>query len=318
MTALTLVGGLVVLLVGAEVLLRGTETLARSWQIHPVIIAVTVVAFGSSAPELVVSLIAAARQSPGLAVGNVLGSNLANIALVLGLVAVVRVVPVERRLLRFELPALLVLQAGVLWILWDAQVEVWEGLILTVTGLGYVYVNVRRARMGRRSVSMEVTVEEPSGSRFAAAMSLLFGLTCLPVGAKLVESAAETMALALGFSERVIGLTVVAVGTSLPEVVTSLLAALRGNMAVAAGTVLGSNVFNICYVLGITGTVFPFAMQGERGPLTFDLWATLGLTAALAALCWSLKRVPRLAGVVFLLIYVAILTLSVLGGREVA
>ena len=337
--ALPLLGGFVLLLAGGESLVRGAGRLAQRLGMPPMLIALTVVAFGSSAPELVASLTSAVKNEPGIILGNVLGSNMANIALVIGLGALVHPIKIHRRLMRSELPLLVFLQIGLFYVmLGDNRISRVDGILLSALGLTYVLLIIHLARKARELVRarmaglmpatadasglLAATPEEvlgvpldtpdTQGSMKGALLLTAVGLILLPVGAHFAVEGATSLAEKLGLSPRVIGLTVVSVGTSLPEIVTTLLAVARRDFGLAAGTVMGSNVFNICYVLGLTATAFPFDLPGnEIEKITFDLGATLTLTLVLYLFCSLGRVISRFDGFLLLLGYVGTLAWSI-------
>ncbi|NRG17669.1 calcium/sodium antiporter [Rhizobiales bacterium] len=334
----SLLGGLVVLIVAGDVLVRGSVGIAERLGIPSLIIGLTIVAFGTSAPELVISLDAALNGLPGIAVGNVVGSNVANVLLVLGLPALVAATSCqEKGALRNA-----VFMTGVsiifVFICFTGTITRTTGGFLVILLAVFLADSVlatrkhkrenRKARPARDlSASAVVTSKEASADArdeddactapfeevegvpeniALAAVFVVLGLVGLPLGAHFTIEGASALARSWGVTEAVIGLTVVALGTSLPELATSLMAALRNHSAVALGNIIGSNVFNILAIMGITGLVTPVRIPPEI--LSFELWVMLAcafLVLALAALRTTLRRPAGMALVTFYAIYMA-------------
>lgn len=289
--------GLAALVKGAVWLVVGASSLALRVGMSTLAVGLTVVAFGTSAPELLVSLVALLAGRADVAVGNVLGSNTSNVLLILGVAALVRALPATSGALRFDLPAGVLLTAMVVVFGWDGRLERAEALVLLVLFAGFMASVVRR-RKGISAESPSRVLSLP-GSVF----SVLAGIVVLLSGAELLVRGAVYLAEAMGASEALIGLTLVAVGTSLPELATSVVAARRGETDIAVGNVLGSNVFNIGWVLGMAYAVAP----GPLSPLLARQDAPVSTLAALAlgaVLAWR-GRVGRREGAGFLLMYAA-------------
>ena len=323
LVAVWFVVGVVALVVGAESLVRGSSRLAARSGLSPVVIGLTVVAFGTSAPELAVSIGAAAGGESEIALGNVIGSNIANVLLVLGLSAVVGGgLVVAQRIVRVDVPIMIVMSALVLVLGLDGRIGRLDGGLFVAILIVYLVWTVRSA------VGDQDTDEDHDGVADAAALAseyssalgrekirgsslwrdLLYvvgGLALLVVGAQSLVTAATDIARALEISELVIGLTVVAVGTSLPEIATSVVAAARGQRDMAVGNAIGSNLFNILAVLGITGVVSPVIVSsGARG---FDLPFMLAVAVACLPIFADGFILHRWQGAVFLSYYVAYL-----------
>ena len=300
---LSLLAGLVLLYFGAEGLIKGSSSLALRMGITPLVIGLTVVAFGTSAPELVVSTKAAYQGQGGIAVGNVVGSNIFNIAVILGLSALLRPMVIRVQLIKFDTPIMLGLTI-VCWLLFhDGHVGRPEGALLVAGIIAYTAVNVLMARRETsRSVEKEFAEGTPHKSRNAGIDLLLLagGLSLLLLGARLFVSGATDLARMWGLSEAVIGLTIVAAGTSLPELATSVLAAIRKEDDIAIGNIVGSNVFNILGILGASALVNPL----EAGGVTaVDFGFMLGVSLLLLPLMRSGMRLSRWEGGLFLALY---------------
>lgn len=284
---LALAGGLVLLVGAAHFLVRGAASLALRLGLSPLVVGLTVVAFGTSAPELVVSVQAALRDAGGIAVGNVIGSNIANIGLILGVAALVRPFDSAPSVLRRDLPALLAATAFGVLVLVNREVSRVEGAALTAALAAYLVWSVVDARRQRAAAE---DLPAPTGSPLLDAALVVGGLVGLVVGADVFVGGAVRLAEAAGVSNAVIGLTVVALGTSLPELATSVVAALRGESEIAVGNVVGSNLFNVLGILGVAALVQPLRATGLE---MIDLAVVATFTAVLVPMMWSGRRLVR-------------------------
>ena len=295
---------LIILTFGADFLVRGAGSLALRLGMTPLVVGLTVVAFGTSAPELVVSFKAAWQGQGDIAAGNVVGSNIFNIAAILGLAAMVSPLRVQLQLLRFDAPLMLLTALMLVGVLWDHQVERWEGLLLSAGIIAYVVFNVRASRQ-HHSPAIDAEFEEGvprrTKSPWVDTLLILGGLALLVGGSRLLVDNAVAMARGLGVSEAIIGLTIVAAGTSMPELATSLVAAFKKEADIAIGNIIGSNIFNVLAIIGISGTVFPFSAPGI---LPVDLWIMFGLSLVLVPLLVSGHRLSRLEGVLLFLAFI--------------
>ncbi len=285
---LALAGGLVLLVGAASVLVRGAAALALRLGLTPLVVGLTVVAFGTSAPELVVSVQAALAGAGGIAVGNVIGSNIANVGLVLALAVLIRPLVADPSLFRRDLPVLLAVTAVASGVLLDGSVGRWEGGALGVGLAAYLVWSVRAARAEQAAIDLPVAA--PTGPAWRDLAFVAAGLAGLVVGADVFVGGAVRLAEAAGVSNAVIGLTVVAVGTSLPEMATTVVAALRGESEIAVGNVIGSNVFNLLGILGAGALVRPLVAPGLE---LADLAVMGALTVALAVMLWTGRRLVR-------------------------
>ncbi|ETX29541.1 calcium/sodium antiporter [Roseivivax isoporae] len=303
MDILLAVLGLVALLGGGELLVTGAVATARRLSVPPMIIGLTLVGFGTSAPELVTSLRAAFAGSPGIALGNVVGSNIANILLILGLAALLRPLAVDRTALirdgRWVAGAALACAALVFW----PVIGRGAGAAL-VAGLALFLFLTLRSEGGGATATEEAGTPAPLWNGLVRAAA---GLVLTVVGAFALVDGASGLARSAGISEAVIGLTLVAVGTSLPELVTSLLAARRGHGDVALGNILGSNVFNILGILGLTALARPLPVDPQIAG--FDIYAMLGATVLLLVFAATGRRVTRVEGGVLLAVYAGYLAI---------
>jgi cation:H+ antiporter len=315
MDVVLLVAGLGLLYFGAEWLVGGASRLATSFGVRPLIVGLTVVAYGTSSPELVVGISAAARGEGAIALGNVIGSNVANIGLILAAAALIRPPSIDRSLRRRELPVLLIATALIPVALLDAIVRPWEGAVLLLLGAAYTAWMVRGARGDRsleqEAVQMAAAADRaalgavPQRGRLRLAGVALLGLAGLVVGGHLLVVGAVGLARILGMSERLIGLTIVAIGTSLPELATSVIAATRGHSDIAVGNVVGSNIFNVLLIFGASGIVGTIA--APLATVTTDLVALGVMTGIAGVVIATRSRVSRLEATLLLLGYVAFL-----------
>jgi cation:H+ antiporter len=303
--ALLIVGGLIALLTGAELVVRAGTGIATRLGVRPIVIGLTVVSLGTSVPELAVGIDAAVSGSPGLAVGNIVGTNLVNILLILGLSAVLVPIALERSTLRFDLPAMtaIALLLVVLWV--DGTLSRLDGAVLLLGGLAYTAGLLRASRRAPADLG-ESTVVAPQRP-LVLTLLLVVGLVVIVVGAELLVGGAVAAASALGVSESVIGLTVVAIGTSAPELVTTVLSTVRGERDIAIGNLFGSSIYNIGAVLAVTILVAPGGLPVPRDVLVADL-LLLGVVAVAAVPVFlSGARISRLEGGAFVLVYLGYL-----------
>ncbi|MFE7765333.1 calcium/sodium antiporter [Streptomyces sp. NPDC057438] len=314
MAVLILVVGLVLLAAGGESLVRGASSLARTIGMSSLMVGLTVVSFATSAPELAVSAGAVFSGHPSLAVGNVLGSNIANVLLVLGLSALFTPLIVRSRIVRTDIPVMVALSTGLLLVVLDGTLSRFDGALLLMALLAYVTVTVIVTRRDPGvSVPAPATADSPVGAktepvhgagarpgRLVIALVLVaLGVALLVVGARLLVDAAGEIAAALGVSDLVIGLTVVAVGTSLPELATSVVAVIRGERDLAVGNIVGSNMFNIGFVLGATSIVAPQGIDVAPAVIRFDLPIMLAVSLALLPVAFTGLTVARWEGALF-------------------
>lgn len=296
MTYVMFLAGIVGLFFGGEFLVRGAVGIARRLSVPPMVIGLTVVGFGTSTPELLVSVQAALAGAPDLAIGNVVGSNIANILLILGLTAVIMPVPMRFADTRRDF-AVMIAVTLVLWaILYGGMIWRWQGLLLFAALVVYVLVSIRS---GRAAGAEDIPAAPKSlGLSLAEALG---GLVALIVGANLLVTSASEIARAFGVSEAVIGLTIVAVGTSLPELATSVMAALRRHSEIAVGNIIGSNIFNILGILGVAAIVTP--IPADLRFARIDLPVALAAALAMLVLAARPGRVGRAGGAALLLAY---------------
>ncbi len=308
------VGGLVVLVTGGHALVSGAVAVARRFGLSPLVIGLTVVAWGTGAPELAVSLGAVMGGQGGMALGNVVGSNIINILGVLGAAALVTPLVVSRRLVWRDVPILIIVSFAVFFLGANGQIGRLGGALLFTAGLVYTVYTIRASRRAGE----EKRDEEPR-SRVGLTRAVLLvavGMVLLVAGARWMVEAASAFARALGVSDLVVGLTVVAVGTSLPEVAASLVAAARGQRDMAVGNVIGSNIFNIVYVLGVTAMLAPAGVPVPEPALWFDLPVMIAVAVACLPIFFAGHRIARWEGAVFLAYYALYLCYLVLQAEQ--
>jgi cation:H+ antiporter len=320
LTFVALAIGLVCLVAGAELLVRGAATIASRLGIAPVIVGLTVVAFGTSAPELAVSVSATLGGNADVALGNVVGSNIGNVLLILGASAVVGGLAVQQRIIRVDIPVLIAVSIAAFVMSLDNNIGRVDGIILLAGLLIYTGWLIRGARNERPDIVAEYaesveTLEGASIERplwFNAGL-VVAGLVVLVVGSQLLVNSATDIAESAGVSQLVIGLTVVAIGTSLPELATSILAAMRGQRDIAVGNVIGSNLFNLMSVLGLSSIVSGKGIPVSDVSLRLDLPVMLAATIVLVPIIWNGFEIQRWEGFVlisFYALYVAYLVLD--------
>jgi cation:H+ antiporter len=304
MITVMLLAGLVALYFGAEWLVRGGASLAVRFGVTPLLVGLTVVAYGTSTPELIVSATAAASDQGAIAIGNAVGSNIFNIGVILGLTALICPLRVQFQLLKFDTPVMVGVALLFLLFFRDGQIQLWEALVFLAAIVGYTVLNIRLAR---RQASAEVqqefaeSVPPPTGSPWQDAGLILAGLAVLVLGSHLFVKGAVDLARLLKLSEAVIGLTIIAAGTSLPELASSLMAAWRKQPDIAIGNVVGSNIYNILGTLGVSGVIAP-PLNGQGVSLT-DTVVMIGVSLFLTVIAWTGFQLRRWEGALLLAIY---------------
>lgn len=296
-----LIAGFVLLIKGADFFVKGASTIARKFGVPQIVIGLTVVAMGTSAPEAAVSISAAVSGSADITIGNVVGSNIMNVLLILGITALIAPIAVDRSAVKVDMPfmlgiTLLLLPLGII----GNDVNRWEGILLLAVFTAYLIYLFRRAMKD----SSEQDDRRPTYGQGSMWMILwtILGLATIVIGSKLIVYSASEIALEFGVSQRMIALTIVAFGTSLPELVTSATAARRGNTGLAIGNIVGSNIFNILFVTGLTAAITPIAFRDA-----FIIDTGVAAFAALILWLFSLKNknLGRICGAVMLLCYAA-------------
>lgn len=305
-----LVLGLLVLIIGGESLVKGAVGLSTAMKISPMVIGLTVVSFGTSAPELLVSIQSAMNGSPGIAIGNVVGSNIANLALVLGVTVLIFPLIAERQTKVFDYPVMLI--ASIMFYLFalNGVLSLWEGIIFILILLSFTSYLIITSRKKEKKRIEESDVEEENPLPLSrSVMFLLFGLVGLYFGSEWFVSGAKDIAAAYGLSDSVIGVTVVAIGTSAPELVASIVAAMRHQSDMSVGNLVGSNIFNVFAVLGVTSIVTP--VDVDQSILNFDMYWMLGISALLIPILYFGSKVGRLKGVILLTSYILYIGITI-------
>lgn len=310
MSFLILAIGLVVLVFAGDYLVRGAVSLAERLNISPLIIGLTIVAFGTSAPELFVSLQAALDEAPGIALGNVIGSNTANVLLVLGAPAVIAPLVITAKGLRGSLIYMMVLTFAFIYFMWtDALITHLEGGILFAGIISYLVWQFIKAKRQNASADDEIDdMPESTSDTKKIVLFLIIGIIGLPLGAYMTVEGAEEIARAFNVSEAVIGVTIVAIGTSLPELVTSVMAAIRRSGGVALGNVVGSNIFNIGLIMGSTALIHPLAVDPHL--LNIDVPVMVGASLLVVLLAVVSRPINKFGGLLMLATYTAYIVLS--------
>lgn len=313
---LLLLAGLILLIFGASLLVDSATSLAKTLNIPNIVIGLTIVAFGTSAPELIVNVFAAIQNSPGIALGNVAGSNLFNIMLILGASAAIYPMTVKSSTTWIEIPLALLAAVALLVVANDtlldpgttSMVGRTDGILLLLFFFIFLAYNIQLARRGDKS---DEIVVKKSG-KLKSSLLILAGLVLLVVGGRLIVSSAIKIAEVLGWSERIIALTIISAGTSLPELATSVVAAIKKNSDIAIGNIVGSNIFNIFLVLGTTAVIRPVALTPGAN---VDLLLNVAVSFMLFMFVFTGKgrRIDRWEGIVFMILYVGYLAYLIAG-----
>ena len=316
------IAGLILLVVGAEALVRGASRLAAALGISPLIIGLTVVAFGTSSPELAVSIKSALSDQASIAVGNVVGSNIFNILCILGLSALVAPLVVSQQLVRFDVP--LMIGASVLVLIFgaDGRLSRIQGILLFLGLIAYILFLIYLSRKESKEIQEEYAKEYGPGGQAVLKQYLiniglaLGGLALLVLGSRWLVDSAVAIAHYLGFSELIVGLTIVAAGTSLPEAVTSIIASLRDERDIAVGNAIGSNLFNLMGVLGLAGAVAPSGIMISGAATSFDIPVMIAVAVACLPIFFTGNMIARWEGALFLGYYVAYTLYLILGATQ--
>jgi cation:H+ antiporter len=311
LTVILFVIGLIILILGAELLVRGASRLAVGFGISPLVVGLTVVAFGTSSPELAVSVGSALAGQADIALGNVVGSNIFNVLLILGLSALIGTLVVAQQLIRLDVPLMIGVSFLPLLLGLDGKIGQLDGLLLFAGIVAYIVFAIRQSRKESGPVQAEYDHEFGPGRRMGPREMLLniafvvAGLALLLLGARWLVNGAVSIARTLGLSELIIGLTIIAAGTSLPEVATSVIASLRGERDIAVGNVVGSNLFNILAVLGLTAALAPNGVGVPAAALRFDIPFMIAVAVACLPIFFTGYRIARWEGALFLAYYIA-------------
>lgn len=323
MTIVYLIGGLVLLVAGAEVLVRGAARLAGIFGISPLVIGLTVVAFGTSSPEMAVSVQSAYAGKGDIAIGNVIGSNIFNVLFILGLSAMIIPLVVSRQLIRLDVPVMVGASVLVVALAFDGQLGRFDGAILFGLVIIYTTYLVISSRKEQAAAASDEFVDEyglkEKPGQFAWLVNVAFiavGLALLLLGSDFLVTGAVDLARAFGLSELVIGLTVIAAGTSMPEVATSVMAAIKGERDIAVGNVVGSNIFNLLSVLGLASLVSPIPLSVSPSALAFDFPVMIAVALACLPIFFSGYVINRWEGLLFFAYYIAYTAYVVMSATE--
>jgi len=292
---LIIVAGFVILLWGADRFVIGAASIAHNFGVSPLVIGLTIVGFGTSAPEILISAVSSFDGNPGLAIGNAIGSNITNIALVLGLTALIIPLSVRSETLKREYPILLAITLGSLVLVMDGNLGRWDGIILVAGMFVIIYTVTMLGLRSRKTdpIAQEYEDEIPKGIKTSLAVFwFIAGLLLLLLGSKLLVNGAVSIATAFGVSDVIIGLTIVAIGTSLPELAASVMSAFKNEHDIAIGNIIGSNMFNLLAVLGLPGLIHPGALP--EGILERDFPVMIGLTLLLFIMAYGFKKPGRI------------------------
>lgn len=324
MTLMLFLGGLAILVLGANLLVRGASKFALSFGISPLVVGLTVVAMGTSAPEVAVSVGAVLDGNTDIAIGNVVGSNVLNVLFILGLSALIAPLAVNVQVIRQEVPIMIGASVLLLVLAIDGVLSFRDGAFLFALLIAYTVFVVRQSRLETQQAQAEYESEvrpaEPGAWDAAWPVQLgliAAGLVCLVIGADWLVTASVAFARALGVSDVVIGLTIVAAGTSMPEIATSVTAAFKGERDIAVGNVVGSNLFNILGCLGVSGMVaWDAGLAVAPSVLAFDLWVMLAVAIACLPIFLTGREIARWEGAVFLAYYAAYVGYLILAAQD--
>ena len=320
MTLLMFLGGLALLIGGAEALVRGAGKLAISFGVSPLVVGLTVVAFGTSSPELAVSVQSAFNGKVDIAIGNVVGSNIFNVWFVLGACALIAPLMINRQIIRQEVPIMIAATLLLVGFMWNGDVSRVEAAIMFALLLVYtvfLIVQSRKEKTITAAEDAELDLSSTWDRHWSMQVVLIaVGLFLLVQGSNWLVEAAIVFAKSMGVSELIIGLTIIAAGTSMPEVATSVLATMRGQRDIAVGNVIGSSTFNILGVLGLTGIVAPTGLVVAPSILSFDMWVMLAVAVAAFPIFLTGRQIARWEGAVFLGYYTAYTTYLILMSQQ--
>jgi len=320
-TLVFFVAGALLLIAGAELLVRGSSRLAAAIGVSPLVIGLTVVAFGTSSPELAVSMQASVSGEPDIALGNVVGSNVFNVLLILGLSALIAPLIVAQRLVRLDVPLMIGVSVLLLVLALDGRISRFDGLLLTGGIVAYCLFAIRQSLKESPAVRAEYEKEFGQGAprtsqRLLNVLLVVIGLGMLLLGSRWLLSGAVAIAEALGVSKLVIGLTIIAAGTSLPEVATSVIASIRGERDIAVGNVVGSNLFNVLAIVGLSSVVAADGIRVAPAALRFDIPVMIAVSAACLPIFFTGYRIARWEGFLFLAYYAGYTLYLILDAAE--
>ncbi|MBO7481737.1 MAG: calcium/sodium antiporter [Bacteroidales bacterium] len=301
-----LVAGIALLVYAGDWVVESSTRVAEYFNVSKLIIGVTIVSMGTSLPELCVSLSAALDGSANIAIGNVVGSNIANVCLILGITAIIITLPISRSVIRRDLMILLAATLLFAFSLIDSEINLLEGIFLLLLMVLYMYITFKSAKKeAQQSEPDEENVPKKKHNIWISLLLVIISCAGLIAGSELLVYGAENIARSLGVSDRVIAVTVVAIGTSLPELTTSIVAAIKKELDISVGNIIGSNIFNICMIIGLTSCVTP--LEAEANILSFDVWFLLASLLLLGITVFPIKgrtEIVRIEGIMLLLLYI--------------
>jgi len=304
--------GLICLWKGADWLVDGASTIAKNFGVPPIVIGLTIVAFGTSLPELIVSVIAALNGNSAIAFGNVLGSNIANVFLILGVSALLRALPIQKTTLKIDIPIALAASILMLVLGYDQIVSRTDGLLLLAGFAAFFYLTIRSSKKGATKTSATASPKKTANQQIAKPILLVvIGLILLAVGGNVTVNGASQIATYFGWSQALIGLTIVAIGTSLPELITSIVGVLKRETDLVIGNIVGSNIFNTLWILGLSSVIKPMTITDN---LHLDLWfnvATFVLVLFFASWGKPKRTIKWWQGLFFVIIYAVYMSLIV-------
>lgn len=305
-TIVLLIIGLIVIIVGGDYLVKGSSSIALRLHLSPLVVGLTIVAFGTSAPELLISIQSALKGSPDIAMGNVVGSNICNLALVLGLTAVINPVKVKTNSIKIDWPMTMGSSLLLYLIVREGSIVAYEGILFIVILLLYLFFIIRQSRKNIKATNKILNKDEipdtPAKQIWKDIVFILIGCVGLYFGSEWFVNSAKDLALNLGVEERVVGLTIVALGTSLPELTTAAVASYKGHTDLAIGNLMGSNIFNILSILGITSIIHEIPVHIDI--LNKDIIWMLLVTLIILPLMITRREVGRVDGFILMAVYV--------------
>ncbi|MFN7824229.1 MAG: calcium/sodium antiporter [Pseudobdellovibrionaceae bacterium] len=317
MIALSLIGGLIGLVIGGELLVQGASKIARSFGVSSLVVGLTIVAFGTSSPELIVSLKATWSGNYEIAVANVVGSNSFNVLFILGLCALLAPLKVVSQLVRLDVPIMIAVSLALILFAIDLNISPFEGIILFAGIVGYTtFLIVKARKEGQEQLSFESQENTEPPKHFKNLLFIALGLVFLVIGGSYFVDGAVALAKSIGVSDTVIGLTIVAAGTSLPEVVTSIMATLKGERDIAIGNVVGSNIYNILAILGVSAMASDGGLSVTPAMLTIDMMVMLATAIACLPIFISGYQINRWEGILFLAAYTTYTTWLILDASK--
>ncbi len=322
LTIFSFIGGLVLLIAGAEALVKGASKIASALGISSLVIGLTVVAFGTSSPELAISLQSTFNNQPDIALGNAVGSNIFNVLFILGIASIITPLVVDQQLVKIDVPIMIIISFVLLFFGMNGIIGKFEGAVLFITLIAYIIFLIRMSRKEKKEIQEEYKKEYEYKDQknvkywFVNIGLVAAGLAMLVFGSNLLLDAAVTIARILGLSELVIGLTIIAAGTSLPEVFTSVIASIRGERDIAVGNIVGSNIFNILAILGLTGLLSPSGIRVSAAAINVDIPVMIAVAVACLPIFFTGHTISRWEGILFFFYYLIYTVFLILKSTE--